>query len=217
MNAFTTIAGFQGGTVVGQIASQTLASTTETEFQINQIASPASSGIAILTIPQTGDILGSQSRYGVDDNQANFARRNQPFPPTTLSFDKGRPFLIRVAGLATPASNAGNSLNIILYNGTTKGGTAIASTAAVPQATTTIAKSFILEAECIWDSTSQTLDGQFWFAMKGTSGTRYATWAQLSNPGSGITAAKLQFVASATWANAAGGVVAVSEMSVSQL
>lgn len=217
-----TVAAYIGGTGVGQIKSQTLASVTETEFVLNTGASPATA-IAVLAVPLSSDIRGVATPFDPSLNTAQPARaggrNNSPFfNANQLDLaGTGGPFLVRICGLATPASNAGNSLNIILYNGTTKSGTAIASTGAVPQATTTTAVAFIVEAEVIWDSTSQTLDGQFWFAMKGTSGTRYTTWAQLSNPGSSITAAKLQFVASATWGNAAGGVVAVSEMSITRL
>lgn len=222
MNA-DTIVSYQGGTGRNQIGSQTLASTTETEFKVNQDAG-ANNAIAVLTMPQGTEIFGSASPQDPNANAAVLMSGNGRqwgrVPGTnapyfnSASFDNGRPFIVRVCGLATPASNAGNTLTVKLYLGTSKSGTNIATTGAVPQATTTTAKSFIMEAQCIWDSTSQAVTGQFWFQLAGTSGTTYSTWAALSNAGSSITLANLKFVASAQWGNAAGGVVAVSEFSI---
>ncbi len=218
-----TIVSYSGGTLRNQIGSQTLASTVETEFKLNTDAG-ANTNIAILTMPQQGAIAGSFNPQDPTVNQAimggNYgAQYGRPLGSqgsgfNSNSFDGGVPFTIRVVGVATPASNGANSLNIILYQGTSKSGTAICSTAAVPQATTTTAKSFILETECFWDSTSQVINGQFWFSLPGTSGTVYTTWAKNTNAPSSIAVANLTFVASATWGNAAGGVVAVREFSV---
>jgi hypothetical protein len=214
-----TVAAFVGGTAVGQIASQTLASTTETEFKYNTGASPTTA-IAVLAPPISTGIYGSRAPFDPSVNQAQPVRTgtkvgSQNFNSTFLS--AGQPFLVRVCGVATPASNAGNTLAIILYLGATKSGTAICTTGAVNQASTTTARPFIVEAELIWDSTSQTVFGQFWWKLEGTSSTDYATWAELSANGSSVTAAALQFCASATWGNSAGGVTQVSEFSISRL
>lgn len=214
-----TVAGFIGGTGVGQIASQTLASTTETEFVYNTGASPTTA-IAVLAPPLTTGIYGSRTQFDPAANAASPVRTgnrygNQFF--TVNNLDGGVPFLVRVAGVATPASNAGNQLQIFLYLGATKSGTAIALTADTNQATTTTAKPFVLEAQLIWSSVSQTLFGQFWWKLEATSSTDYATWAELSANGSSVTAAALQFCASAQWGDAAGGTVDVSEFSITRL
>lgn len=218
------IAAYFGGTGRNQMLSQTLATVTETEFKVGTDANATT--IAVLAMPGQTAILGGQSPLDQSSNSAilgsgfnqlgYYGDSNPPF--NSGVFDSGKPFLVRIAGLATPASNAGNSLNVILYLGTTKGGTAIASTGAVPLATTTTATNFLLEAQIKWDSTSTTVRGQFWFDMKGTSGTQYVTWAQLSSvSGTAAAVANLQFCASATWGNAVGGVAAVSEFSISRL
>jgi len=213
-----TFAGFIGGTGVNQIASQTLASTTETEFKYNTGATPTTA-IAILKVPLATDIVGTRAPFDPALNPASTVRmgnRNLSQYFNSNHIDNGVPFLVRICGLATPASNAGNTLTIILYNGDDKGDTAIATTGAVPQATTTTAKAFIVEAELVWNSTSQTIVGQYWFQMAGSSGTTYTTWATLTAPGTSVTAAALHFCASATWGDAVGGVVAVSEFSASR-
>jgi hypothetical protein len=219
------IAGYFGGTGRNQILSQTLAATTETEFKVG-VDSGATTTIAVLSMPTQTQILGSQSPL---DQTANPALSNSGFsrlsyfgdsnPPFNSGvFDNSKPFLVRIAGVATPASNAGNTLAVILYLGATKSGTALATTAAVPQASTTTAKGFIMEAQLLWDSTSQAVTGQYWFSLPGTSGTVYSTWKTLAAAGSAVTSpAGLTFCASATWGNVAGGVVAVSEFSISQL
>jgi hypothetical protein len=214
------VAFYGAGTARNTLKSQVLASTTETEFVANTDAGTA---IAVVQIPQQGDVVGSSSPISVNPNPAASSIRgfgpqgNQAGRPgfNSGSFDGAKPFLVRVAGVATPASNAGNTLTIKLYLGATKSGTNIATTGAVPQATSTTPVPFIVEAQLIWDSVSQLVRGQFWFDMKGTSGTQYATWAALSNAGSSITVDLLKFCASAQWGNAAGGTCNVSELSIS--
>ena len=219
------IAAYYGGTGRNQILSQTLAATTETEFKIGNDAA-STSVIAVLSMPTQSQILGAQTPFDQSANAAilngGFGRINQwndSQPPYNSGvFDNSKPFLLRIAGTATPASNGGNSLAVKLYLGTTKSGTNLATTGAVPQATTTTPAGFIVEAQLKWDSLSTTVRGQFWFDMAGTSGTQYVTWAGLtSSAGTAAAVANLQFCASAQWGNAAGGVVAVSEFSLTQL
>lgn len=219
------VAAYYGGTGRNQILSQTLATGTETEFKVGNDAA-STSVIAVLSMPTQTQILGSTTPLdqaanpavlGSGFNQAGYYGDSQPAYNSGI-FDNGKPFLVRIAGVATPVSNAGNTLAIILYLGTTKAGTALGTTAAVPQASTTTAKSFILEAELLWDSTSQAVTGQYWFSLPGTSGTVYSTWKTLAAAGASVTAPSgLTFCASATWGNAVGGVVAISEFSISRL
>ena len=218
------IAAYYGGTARNNILSQTLATATETEFAV--VTDTATNPIAVLSMPTQTQILGSQTPLDQATNPAvlngGFTRisvNSDSNPPYNSGvFDNSKPFLVRICGVATPASNAGNTLAIKLYLGTTKSGTGLGTTAAVPQATTTTAKGFVLEAQLLWDSTSQAVTGQYWFSLPGTSGTVYSTWKTLAAAGSSVTAVSgLTFCASATWGNAVGGVVAVSEFSISQL
>lgn len=223
MNADTIVSYFNG-TGRGQIPTQVLAATTETEFQVNTDTSGTTS-IAVLSIPLQADIRGSNSPMGVEANAAllgdgvgrGLMWSNQSRPYFNSGSFEGRPFLIRVSGIATPASNGGNSVDIKLYLGTSKSGTKIADTGAVPEATTTAARAFIMEYQGIWSAASGNLDGQFWFQVAGTSGTTYTTWAAGSAQGSAAAAANLQFCASMTWGNAAGGSTVVSEFSISKI
>lgn len=222
MNA-NTIVGFLGGTGRNQIASQTLASTTETELQIN--TDDGNGAIAVLTVPQQTSIAGASNPLDPSANSAVIANkfgrqvdhRASHAPWFNADTFDNRPFLVRVCGLATPASNAGNTLAIKLYLGASKAGTNIATTAATAQATTTTPKPFILEAQLVWSSVSRTVVGQFWWKLDATSSTEYATWATLSNDGATTDIDDLNFCVSATWGNAVGGVVAASEFSISQL
>lgn len=219
MNA-NTFAGFSGGTAVGQIASQTLASTTETEFVYNTGASPTTA-IAVLHVPLSTEITGAAARQlDPSVNAAQTVRTGNRFGSqffNTGNIDNGVPFLVRVCGLATPASNAGNALQIFLYLGTSKSGTAIAQTADTNQASTVVAKPFILEAQLVWASGPRTIHGQFWWKLEGTSSTDYVTWAELTNNGASVDLDDLNFCASAQWGDAVGGVCAVSEFSISRM
>ncbi len=220
-----TIIGLVGGTGRNQLITQTLASTTETEFKVGT-DTVAGGAIAVLTVPQQTDVVGSFNPLdteaggaGLMDNYGRFGVMRGASRPgfNSSSFDYGQPFLLRLCGVATPASNSGNSLTVKLYLDTTKSGTNIATTGAVPQATTTTAKNFAIEAQLMWDSVSKAVNGQFWFGLPGTSGTVYTTWATLTSAGSGIAVSQLQFCASAQWGNAAGGAITLGEFSLSQL
>ena len=224
MSNVNLVTGYYGGTGRNQILSQTLASATETEFKIGNDAG-ANNVIAVLSMPLQSAIQGSFTPTDQTMNPAvlngGFNRQGYPFDPNppfnSGVFDNSKPFLVRVCGTLTPASNAGNTITIKLYLGTSKSGTNLAATSAVAEATTTSNFGFILEAQLVWDSSSQAVRGQFWYTVGGTT-PAYATWATLTNAGSAITSPSgLQFCATATWGNAVGGVVNVSEFSISQL
>jgi hypothetical protein len=222
MNA-NTISGYFGGTGRNQIASQTLATATETEIKVN---TDASSAIALLTIPQGTAIAGSTAPLDFSDNAALLNRTGRTWgrpvaagqpAHNTKSFDSGRPFMIRWAGVITPASNAANSLQLIIYNGTSKSGTAIASTGVqTGTETSTQAGSFIIETRLQWDVVSGLLGGQFWYQYLGGATPFYNTWATNTAAATGVTLATLNFCASVKWGNAVGGVCATSEFSLEQ-
>lgn len=221
MNADTIVA-FFGGTGRNQIASQTLASVTETEFKVN--TDDATGAIAVLALPLQTAKLGSGNPIDVEVNASQLSGLGGGVRPwmqagrpyfNSDSFE-GRPFRVSISGVATPASDAGNTLNIILYMGATKAGTAIAQTGAVPEASTVVARDFILQADLIWSASTGKLNGQFWFFLDGTSGTQYTTWAAATESAP-AAASDVKFCASATWGNAVGGVVSVKEFSISKL
>ena len=221
---FNTISGFIGGTGRNQIKSQTLAATTETEFAVNTDTA-GTTAIAVLSIPTGSGKGGTVNPLGPDVNQALLSatgRQGRPFNSpqpshNSGSFDNGRMFSIRLAGLATPASNAANTLTLKIYSGTSKSGTNIVTTGALTgMETSTAAGAFVVETQLIWDSTSGIINGQFWYLLNGAT-PNYHVWAVNSAVTGAVTLANMSFCASAQWGNAAGGVIAVSEFSLSQL
>src|ERR1017187_2034904 len=139
-----TIAGFYGSagdnlysaTARNSIPTQILASTVETEFQVYTDTS-GTTNITVLQIPQQTDIRGSSSVQSPSGNSVQLGSPSSAMNPnhgsarpyySSQQFDYARPFLVRLTGVATPASNGANSLNLIIYSGTTKSGTAIATT-----------------------------------------------------------------------------------------
>lgn len=219
---FNTVAGYIGGTGRNQIASQTLASTTETEFAINN---DSGTSVAVIAPPGQGDIIGSQTPLGVEANPAYLISRGRPAAPrggtapwfNSASFDVARPFKVRVAGVITPVSNAANTLTLKIYLGATKAGTAIASTGAMTGTqSSTQAGAFVFEALLVWDSVGQIIGGQQWWSVVAGATPNYNTWKALTANPTGVTLANLKFCASAQWGNAVGGVIAVSEFSLSQ-
>jgi hypothetical protein len=224
MANFNTFASFAGGTGRNQIASQTLASTTETEFKVN--TDSGTPVIAVLTVPQGTAIVGSATPINPSVNAASPFETGRYATPknvarpahSSTAFDNGRGFGFIVKGVVTPASNAANTLTLNLYCGTSKSGTNICTTGALTGTeSSTQAGSFVIETQLFWDSTSQILNGQFWYLVNAGATKSYHVWQQNSNPATSIALSGLNFVASATWGNAAGGTIAVSEMSLYEL
>lgn len=219
-----TVAGFIGGTGVNQIKSQTLITTTETEFVLNTGATPATT-IAVVSVPLTTDIRGVATQFDPAANPASTVRTgnrfgNQYFNANNVdAILSGGPFLVRLMGIITPISDVDSTINLIIYNGTTKSGTAIATTGAQAGIASSVQTgSFILETQLTWDSTSGKLGGQQWYQFLGGATAFYNTWKVNAATATGITAATLQFCASATWGDAPeGGTIQVSEFSISRL
>lgn len=221
---FNTFSGYIGGTGRNQIKSQTLAATTETEFAVNTDTS-GTTAIALLALPSGVGIGGTNTPLGPDTNQALLVHTGREAIPlgaatphlTSQSFDSGRPFLIRLAGLVTPASNAANTLTIKIYSGTSKSGTNICTTGALTgMESSTAAGSFLMETQLQWDSTSGICNGQFWYLLNGAT-PNYHVWAVNTAATGATTLANMKFCASAAWGNAVGGVIAISEFSINQL
>lgn len=218
-----TVSGLIGGTGVGQIKSQALAAVTETLFVTNTGATPTTA-TATIAVPLTTDIVGVRTQFDPASNAASPVRTgnrygNQFFNANNVdAVLSGGPFLLRLAGTITVLnSNGGNSLNLIIYRGTTTGGDVIATTGVNTGTETSIATgSFVLEAQLTWDSTSQLLGGQQWYQVLAGASPLYNTWKTTPLVTS-VTAAKLVFCASTTWGNAAGGTIQVSEFSIARL
>jgi hypothetical protein len=216
--------GFIGGTGRNQLLSQTLASTTETEIKVGQ--DTAAGTIAILTIPTGTGIGGSVPPLNFSDNAALINRTGRTWSRpwasgqpahNSQSFDSGRQFLIRWTGVATPASNAANTLTLTMYNGTSKSGTSLCTTGALTGTeTSTQAGAFVMEAQVQWDSVGQILGGQFWYQVLAGATESYHVLAATSYV-TAVTLANLNFVITAKWGNAAGGTIASSEFSLSEL
>lgn len=219
-----TIMGFTRGSGRNQFSAQTLVGT-ETEFKVNTDTS-GSPAIAVLTIPPGTTVAGSVSPLDPSDNAALINRTGRTWgrpwasgqpAHNSQSFDYGRPFLVRVAGVVTPANQAANTLTIILYNGTSKSGTSLATTGALTGTESSVQTgAFVLEAQLMWDSVGQVLGGQFWYQVLAGATPSYHVSAATSYA-TAVTLASLNFCASATFGNAAGGVVTCSEFSISQL
>jgi hypothetical protein len=223
MNA-NTIVGYFGGTKTNQIGLQTLASTTETEFRVN--TDNGTGAIAVLTLPQGTEILGSSNPLNPCANAAiigldrgsQFGRglgENAPYFCNT-SWDMGKfgtTFRLRLDGFGTAVANAGNTILFKIYSGSSKGGTVIATHTAVATASAA-SLNFVFEVDLQWDSTQQVLVGnQRWrIAYNGTQPTNgFGAGAILTNAASVTSVAGLTFCATATWGNAVGGTIQVNE------
>jgi hypothetical protein len=223
-NVVAALYGATGSNLRNKILPQTLATATETEFQLGNDASV--SQIAVLSMPVQTQILGSQTPSDQTLNPATlnsgFNRIGYAGKPTPAYnaqvFDNCKPFLVRVAGTYAPTSGGNsNSIAINLYLGTSKAGTLLATTGSVPNTSSTgAAFGFLLEAQLKWDSGSTAVQGQFWYSCAGT-GSGYNSWAGLSNSGTAAAVSNLQFCASSKWGDTNGGTVNVSEFSITQL
>lgn len=221
------ISGLVGGTGRNQIPLQTLAATTETAFLVNTDAGTAA---AIVTVPAGAGIGGSVTP--LDPNVTNSAYLSngprQYGPPGGTSRPhynssswNGRAFKVRINGTGAAVANAGNTLELNLYQGTTIGGTLIGGTGTNTIATASTAPlNFIIEATLIWDATTQSLTGMQWYNVNynSTQPTHaFSGPAAILNIPTVAAVANLTFVASAKWGNAAGGTIQVVEFLVEEV
>lgn len=231
MNA-NTIASFVGGTGRNQIGLQTLASTTETEFKVNQDAG-ANNAIAVLTVPQGNEILGSSNPLNTNANAAilgldrgsQFGRGLGEAAPwySTTAFDmakNGLGFRLRLSGFFTAVANAANTLLFKIYSGSTKGGTVISNNSTGLATASAASGNFVFEVDLQWDSTEQVLNGMQKYAITyngsgtGAGTTAFTPGIIIPNFASVTTLAGLTFCATAQWGNAVGGTVQVNEFAL---
>lgn len=223
MNA-NTIVSLQGGTGRNQILSQTLASTTETLFQVQ--TDSGTPNTAIIAVPYGSGVIGTSAPQDPNANSAitgfdfgrEYGRPNGTNAPwySTSSFDFARPFKLRIFGTATSVTGTGNSLTVKVYNGTTTGGTAIATTGAISAATAS-AITFEVEATLQWSSAIGSLSG-FYNVLQNVAGTQtFTSDAHTTNVSTVAAVSGLQFVVSATWGATAGGTTSITEISIEQV
>lgn len=214
----------QAANARGTLTTQVLAATTETELMVNTDSGTAV--IAVLSLPSPTAILGSGNPSSPSGNAASLGNPFSALDPSfghsrpyfaSQQFDYARPFLVRWAGVATPASQAANSLNLSIYGGTSKSGTKIATTGVnTGTETSTAASAFYLETYCFWDSVGQQVCGeQHYFVNSATP--LYNTWKQNTAIYTAATLSVVTFVATTTWGNAAGGSITTGEFSISQM
>ena len=225
-----TIVGYIGGTKRNQIPSLVLAAVTETAIPLNTDTGTTS---AIVAIPQFNAVVGSSTPLGPNANASilqpiggGIVKLNGGQAGTeapwfgSSAFDGSRPFQIRLIGTGSAAANAGNTLTVKIYQGTsaTIGSDTLISTPLNAVATASAANlRFYIEVTGYWDSTNQALNGVLSgnYTYNGT--TTLITAAGTTQVSSLTSTSSLSFLASITWGNAVGGTINVSEFSISQL
>lgn len=223
MNA-NTIVSLQGGTGRNQILSQTLASTTETLFQVQ--TDSGTPNTAIIAVPYGSGVIGTSAPQDPNANSAitgfdfgrQYGRPNGTNAPwySTSSFDYARPFKLRIVGTALSVAGISNSLTLKIYNGTTTGGTDIATSGAIAAATA-LNITFEIEATLQWSSAVGSLSG-YYSVLYNVGGTQtFTAPAHITAISTAAAISDLQFVASATWGAANGGTTNVTEFSIEQV
>lgn len=225
------VAAYFAGTGRNQIGSLSAATLSNTETSVKVNTDSGTPVTAVLSIPSQSTIFGAQNPLDTRVNPATLDSGQwygnafgMPINPWNSGvFDNGKPFLIRIAGLITPVSNAGNTFTLKIYQGSAISGgsptpTVIASSGALTSyESSTTAGSFLMETQCLWDSTSGLINGQMWWSFTGGTGNSYHVWQANTAASAVVTASQLNFCASVQWGNTAAGIVAVSEFSLTQL
>lgn len=225
MNA-NTFKNVTGGTLRGQIAPLVLAATTETALVVNTNAGTTT---LFMTAPTGAGIAGADSPLSPDINPAKLVSGGRLYGPpfgssrpvfSSTSFDFGKPFKLRLVGTGSAAANAGNTLTIKFYQGTsaTLGSDTALVTPISAVATATAANlNFEIEVTCFWDSTSGYLSCYYTKNLV-YNGTQTSTAQTAGAVITGITSvANLSFLVSVAWGNAVGGTIAISEFSMDQV
>ena len=229
-----TVAGITvNGTAKNQFpVTQTVATTNETAFVIN---TDAGTTTYFLVAPGAGSVLGSATGFDINANPAVIERSAReyglPSGETNDQFSSsnssgaigswdGRPFKVRVCGVGNAGANAGQTLIVNLYQGTstTLGSDKIIGTTGSAYATAAGgAFNFLVEATLTWDLTSGVLSG--WY----TGNIAFATTSQFVGPTvvpnvvTSVTQSGLSFLASLKLGNAASSTISVREFVIDKL
>ena len=201
-NVNTVIGGYAGsGTLRNQFPLQTVASATEAALVVNTDSGTAT---ALVTVPAAG-IYGSNTSFDVNSNASVLKRSGREYGQpsgenqdqfSSLSWD-GRPFKIRLSGLAT--LGAGQSMIVYLYNGAATvvgtSGNRVALTGAVYPNTGSGAVNFLVEFTGLWDATSSILSGYYTANIANSTTSQFTTTTVITNVQTSVTAAGLTFCA----------------------
>lgn len=221
-----TVGGFTlQGTARNTWPSQAIAATTETILQINTDGSAANFFLTP-TLPAT--IVGAQTPFSTAANAAITGRGGMQYGnPSGWSNNgwntnvllPGRMFRVRLVGTGNAGANAAQSVIINLYQGTSstlasdkKLGTTGAALATVAGG----AFDFFVEADLLWDNTSQILSGCYTANIAFGSTSQFTGHTVVSNVVTSVTTAGLSFLGTVTMGNAAASTVQVSEFVIDQ-
>lgn len=226
-NANTILGGFYGSGSTRNLfpSPQTVATATETQLVVNTDTGTTQ---AFIVLPTGGSVYGASSPVDVNANGSITDRSGreygQPSGETSDQFSleswNGRPFYIRLYGIGNAGANAGQTLQINLYQGTS---TTVATNAHVATTGTGLAAvaggafNFYIEAKLAWDNTSQILSGSY------TANIAFGTVSQFTAPtaitavGTTITAAGLSFIPTLKLGNAASSTITLKQFSFDKI
>lgn len=228
MNANTILA-YSGGTGRNQIAKLNLASTVETAFSLN--TDNGAGAPAFLSLPLQSAILGSSTPIDPTANPAITVGGGRQFGPpngsgapyiNSGSFDGAHPFRVRLVGTGNAGANAGQTVVINVYEGTS---TTLASNAKIATTGAALATAaggpfnFLVNIECIWDSVTQVLGGTFQALINYTNkaGSQLNATGLLTNFAAPTSVAGISFIPSVQFGNAAASSVSVTEFALEQV
>lgn len=227
MSNFNTIAGYtQQGSSRNSWPSQAIATTTETIFTIG---TDSGTSAFFLTPPSASGIYGAQTNFDEASNAAITGRSgvlsglpsgesNQGY--TTAALAPGRLFRLRLVGTGNAGANAAQSVVVKLYQGTSTtlgSDTAIGTTGSAFATVAGGAFNFFIEAELLWDSTSQILSGYYRSNIAFGSTSQFTGNTVVTNVCTSITVAKLSFLGTITMGNAAASTVQLSEFTIDRV
>jgi hypothetical protein len=221
-----TVAGITSqGTLRNQWPVQTVATMTETIFTVG-----TDSGTTqfFLTPPLISTVVGAQPAFSVAGNPAITGRSGREYGLpngnsnegfTTAVLDPGRIFYVRFVGTGNAGANAGQTLVVSLYQGTSTtlgSDKKIGSTGAAYAAVAGGPFNFYVEAALLWDSTSQILSGSYEANIAFGTGAQYTTKTVIPNVVTAVTDAKLSFLGTIALGNAASSTIQLSEFVIDQ-
>lgn len=221
-----TVGGFTlQGTARNTWPSQAISATTETILQINTDGS-ATNFFLTPTLPTT--IVGAQTPFSTAANAAITGRGGMQYGnPSGWSNNgwntnvllPGRMFRVRLVGTGNAGANVAQSVIINLYQGTSStlaSDKKIGTTGAAFATAAGGAFDFFVEADLLWDNTSQILSGCFTANIAFGSTSQFTGHTVLSNVVTGVTTAGLSFLGTATMGNSAASTIQVSEFVIDQ-
>lgn len=225
----STVFGFtQSGTLRNQFPTQTVATATETILKIGTDGT-AVNYFLVAPYGATTSIYGAQAGLDVNANPAITGRSGREYGLangesndqfSTNSWD-GRPFLVRLCGIGNAGANAGQTLQVNLYQGTSAtlgSDKAIATTGTGLAAVAGGAFNFEIEARLLWDATSQVLSGSYTSNISFVTPTsQFTAPTVITNVVGTVTAANLSFLGTLKLGNGASSTITVREFTLSKI